>query len=146
MRRTILSATSHTPPGHCEAERRTTVKVAEKRIALYEEIVGTIKEARRWTVDQVSGKEGVVPGENAATYEILRKAVTSEEALGALEQVIKDSLELFIQSLMYVFDAGGNLPFRIALVDWDTKENLAPRDEEYHNELAGYLMHGKERV
>lgn len=121
----------------------------EKRVLVYQEMESEINSCRKVLMDRVTGRQGPILGHEFPAYQTVGDALKTPEALQALDDAVKETLELFAHGLMCVLDgSGGSIieHFELALVDWDAKENLRPRNGEYHGELAGYLMYGREGV
>lgn len=116
------------------------MKIAEKRALFFDEIEDSIKELVKQTVDKIAGRRSTDPGDDQASIAALGGCLKSDEVTHAFERVLYDALENLAYSFMLTLDRNTPLAgkFEIALLDWDAKENLAPRNDTY---AAQFLEH-----
>ena len=110
------------------------MKKEAKREAVFEAIRCIIESEGRLAANELSNRE-------EGAYAVLRKYLTSEEAVQAFEYAVELACKWAFESWFTAIDGcGADMGFTLALIDADTKEDLAPKDEMYHDAFSYYVF------
>ena len=116
----------------------------EKTELLFEELRGHLEYWTSNVSDIIRGKAKPTEHERA-DYEILAKHLNSEESLQAFEHVAYWAHLRAIGMVLLMLDGVTHLAshFNVALIDRETKEDLAPPGSTYDSDFMYYLhTHG----
>lgn len=81
------------------------------------------------------------------SYEILSRCLQSQEEVDALRYVIEKSCEWTLFRFFVTIDGDAVVApdLTFALIDDETKESLAPRDDSYHDAFSFYVYGHREK-
>ncbi|HUV03576.1 MAG TPA: hypothetical protein VMX94_00545 [Armatimonadota bacterium] len=115
---------------------------ARKRALLYKHIRSGMRSDRESAVNRILGREKLPTVGQVDYYEVLGKYLTSEDALYAFQRVVDDLSQGLLHGIFCVLDGATAVTdfYQPALIDRDTKQDLAPEDSTYHDEFFDYLL------
>ncbi len=94
------------------------------------------------TVDMVRGTRDLEATDKPKDYVLLGKCLSTDEALKAFENVVMETNQGIVQSILSLIDGTVDVDadLRVSLIDRETGEDLAPPDSTYDDEFVVYML------
>ncbi len=94
------------------------------------------------TTDIVRSTRNLEATDKPEDYSLLRKYLSKDEALTAFENVVRETNQGIVQSILSLIDGTVDVDadLRVSLVDRMTRDTLAPSDSTYDDEFVGYML------